>query len=207
MSTTTQRLELLASWYVRVELLRAKEQTDIDYPIELNAVILDFLGNILLVLNIIEDKHRHFIKNGGRIIERGPRNGQPDTVQFVAASEASYDEGIDEFTVKCEESANDAIGICSDLNEVLSTTWCSYFETGYMYFGNGIILGENGTKYQDVSQWKKNDEITVRINCIEWKVTFFKNHEKVGESVEITPDRTYHPFIGCQNHDTKYEIV
>ena len=212
MSTVEEKLELLVSWYVRTELLRAEHEENESYPIELDTVILKFLGNILLIFDVIKDKFANFIKNNGKVIERGPENNPKDIGQFVAASTASFSEGIHEFTIKVgDHAASDAIGIISDLNNIHNGTWCRYFPDGYMYYGHGPIIATNKRQKKSKSKpwirWKSHCQIKVVVDCIQWKVTFFNNGQQSGESVDIVPDKEYHPFLGCQHYDVKYEMV
>ena len=202
MSTTEKKLELLTSWYVRVKLLRSNEEETRVYPIELIAVILKFLGNIFLIFDIINPKEcAHVIKNDGKLIQRGIGEKQ-----FVVASKLAFNEGINEFTIKSFQQKNDAIGIVGGLDEVNNGEWCCYFKFGYMYYGRGAMYIE--AKSSNIfPKWGKNDEIKIRIDCNDWNVTFFKNEEKVGESIDIKPNKEYHPFIGCQHKYIKYELL
>ena len=205
MSTTEERLKMLVNAFMRMEL---KVAEDDQYPIELNDVILKFLGCILFIFDVFNCDYRYCISNNGTVVE-----GDLCGSQFMAASTISFDKGINEFAIKCIKAMNDVIGICTELKEIENNSpWCCYITNGYMYYGYGALLSSANIKVPTTEgengewKWKDDDEIKVVVNCDVWNVTFFKNGEQIGNALKISPNKKYHPFIGCQCDNTKYQI-
>ena len=174
--------------YVKEQFTNEHDET---YPLDLNKVISQFLGNILLrfdICNSVYQKNIH--DNGKKMKSEGSR--------VVAASSYGMDEGIHIIDIECIEPGEwDIIAIGSDIDECKQKTWISYMR-GYKYWwyqGTGIF-GEKDRKdivpqFDVYQKWKAKDVIRMRVDCDEWRITFYKNNENVHE-MPLYPNTKYH---------------
>ena len=82
----------------------------------------------------------------------------------------------------------------------------------YYYHGEGNLYETKGYRIKRVMKMKANDIITIKVDCIEWKVSFMRNNEAAGGkdfSIAIQADEVYYPFIGFAyaSKDTHYELM
>ncbi len=121
------------------------------------------------------------------------------------------------FKIKCisrMKHDGDAIGIITA------------YETGAFRFGgdpncfrsyclwfNGDITWCKGGNHSETLQktgikWGKDDIISVRVDAINWEVTFEKNGKIVGKPEDIKKHDVYYPAIQmCQCEGQSYEVV
>ncbi len=84
---------------------------------------------------------------------------------------------------------------------------------GYSYNHNGDIVYCRGGHHFELLQstqmkWGKGDEITVRVDCVNWRVHFERNGELVGKPQSIHAKAAYFPAVGmCQCKGHNYEVL
>ena len=85
----------------------------------------------------------------------------------------------------------------------------------YYYYGGGAICSgiviDNANSAWNIESnnkwiWKPNDILTININLDEWRITFFLNEKKIGQSIEVENNDTYHAVMCTQCHDTQYKL-
>ncbi len=186
---------------------------DDKYPSELNAFIIQFLGNIFMRFDLIYEKYQDCIQNDGTLIRRNPSLISDDISWFSIVSSNAFTVGdIGEFKIKCNKPGFDSIGIMSNTDIIKEKNRYHIRVKSYIYYyhGNGNLY-ETGGAHMDnqtnVTGFEKDDIITVKVDCIAWTVIFLKNGEMVGTVKEIEPNNTYYPFIGTNSDDVEYELI
>eukprot|EP01084_Bolivina_argentea_P087309 157688_1 len=210
MSTFNERLNYLVYGYVLIELNKIKLSSK--YPIELNALIIHFLGNIFLKFDLVHENYKDCISKNGTVIKR---SGSLKGIRwFSVCSSTSFSEGIHQFRIKCVKPKGDSIGIMSNTDIVKEKnkyhSWINcniyyYHGEGTLYCGDG--LGSTARGQYNLAPFEKDDIIAVKIDCNEWKVQFLRNDKLIGKTWDIQPDLSYHPFIGTRCEDTEYHLV
>ena len=79
------------------------------------------------------------------------------------------------------------------------------------YYDGGGWFAERGynklLKIQDgIKRWS-NHIITVKVDCIDWKLTFMRNDKSLGDPIKIEDRDQYYPFIGVWHQNVEYELV
>ena len=179
-----------------------------------------YVGNIILVFDMVHKKYRNCIQHEGTYIRRPGQYEQytlHDWVYVTICSSVAFNHSFNEFSMKCIKPRMDAIGILSDAtvceNPQYENIWCQKAPGNmYYYYGGGAISSGLNTKDKPPKQkklpkWKRDDIITVKIDTKEWTVRFLRNERLVGRKVNIVPNCEYHPFIGTQYHDTDYQLI
>ena len=124
---------------------------------------------------------------------------------------------IEEFSIKCHAIAEDLIGIMSNTSIIEeSYEHYAYADAQFYYYhldgelyqtdkvGGGCEIIFNNDEIESVYC---DDIVTVRINCIEWTLTFLLNDEIMGGIINIKPNETYYPFIGLDWCEGEYELL
>mmetsp|Transcript_33749 Transcript_33749/g.54001 ORF Transcript_33749/g.54001 Transcript_33749/m.54001 type:complete len:210 (-) Transcript_33749:8-637(-) len=185
------------------------------YPLELNAVIVTFLGNILFKFDSVHEKYRHCIQNNGRTVSRPKVDNDADLVLFSICSSTKFEVGINQFTVKCVKNPRDnSIGIMSNTSICDKEDAHHFYAEANAYYlhGCGSIFCSSKTANaktytHDLSRrCQKNDMVTIIVNCDRWTVQFIVNKQPLGTPIDIVPG-AYHAFIGTVDHDTEFELV
>ncbi len=181
------------------------------YPKELNGIILQIFANIM-GFDLIYEQYLNCIKNQGTLIVCGAMSNF-GIYYFSAISSFAFTSGeIGEFKIKCKKPGNDSIGIMSNTDIIKKKNEYHASIDGYIYYyqGGGHLYGAHGLRVKDqsnVEEFKENDVITVRVDCIKWKVTFMNNDDMVGVITRIEPNMSYYPFIGTKSDNVEYELT
>ena len=192
----------------------------INYPKELNQIIIKFCGNIFFSFDMIHDKYRACLHNNGTIIKPAFETKQP----FNICASEPFTSGINTFKVKYlgrsdnVKFISESIGIISDTAELIAESylWCKQAKADvYYYLGaGGIAKGYHNKKdlggyswlpLPDKS-WKVGDIISIQIDCIHWKFTVFLNDQQIG-SVDITPNLPYYAFMSIKSNHSEFHVV
>ena len=154
------------------------------YPMELNQIILESLGNVLLRFDVIEKgQFRKYIDENGKHIRI------PDSICYPKhnfACSVPINQGVTYFNIECiKKSGHEAIGIISSLDQCKSRVWISNFTCyKYIWYDEDAIVAHKylrkiySTKrrgYNETPKWNEGDMITVKVDCVNWKVTFYLN--------------------------------
>ena len=211
-----QKLEYLVYRYVLKEIKHLEMEGK--YPSELNIFIIQFLGNILMQFDLFNQKYKEHVKNYGTLIIK--QVAPSDDNYFSVLSSTTFTAGdIGEFKIKCIKPGGDSIGITSNTDIILDKYTsqyhadCMFTKPVYYYRGGGYLNkaeGEGIRGQTNVSKFHANDIITVKVDCVKWKVSFMNNDEVQGgdaSSIDIEPNEIYHPFIGLMQGNVEYELV
>ncbi len=162
--------------------------------------------------DLIHSDYTDCIKNDGTLFVRGIDDELPS--MFSALSSRTFSAGdIGEFRIKCNKPKGDSIGIISNTKVTKETDIyhaCVEDTIIYYYHGDGVLYEVGGVMINDqnnVTGWKKNDIITVKVDCVKWTVTFMRNDEMVGGVTKIKENDVYYPLIGTCNDDVEYELI
>lgn len=209
--------EYLMSGYIREQLV---DKYDNDaYPIELNKVILDFAGNVLLRFDTTHEYFKQFIQDDGLTINRKVQTDLDKLDGYTIGSSWGISNGITEIKLKViEPGESDAIGITSNIDDCKQPIWIN-LQTGYNYTWYFDTLYELKPKREKTAseaslseklgcQWKSGDIVLLKIDCNKWEVAFLLNDERMG-SLPIKQDLEYHLMIGSQVYaeNSKYQII
>ena len=211
-SLLNHRYDHLIAGYVTREILN--EQSN-DYPLDINSIIIHFLGDIFVIFDIYHTAHQQCIQKQGTIIKRaagtyGIKGGAEYSsrwVYFSVGSSMEMDHGYYSFDIKCvEPNRYDAIGITSDLSICEERNMWFGDGTGhtYCYKGGGAIAGL--ASQIGIQSWEKNDLLSVKIDCEAWTVSFYRNGQLMGKAVDMEKNVKYHAFIGTAMNETEYHL-
>ena len=195
----------LVNGYTRNSL----QQSDItaNYPISINKIIDKYLGNIFLKFDICPNDYTQVIQNDGTLMNRSidiVENGK----LFLVASSTGFSSGINEIKIEVMQDHNNSIiGVITDINHCKRKIWIGYIKANMYYYFGGDMDGSGTCITQKVNgkrhfepvvedhAWKKNDIITIKIDCEQWKIRFFRNNQIVGNELNIIKGFTYYPVI------------
>ena len=124
--------------------------------------------------------------------------------------------GVHEFRIKSlhDFNSHSAIGITSNIQVIANAkaSWLNKYD-GYKYWWyetNAIFTqtGEVTTNRQIIpNKWGKKDIISVRVNCVDWKVGFYVNNKMFGQEIEIEKNHSYYLVVAFQNIGVKYKLL
>ena len=203
-------IDYLISGYIEREFSSESKDRKICYPLELNGIIVAFVGNFLMRFDIIHHAYSHHLRQSGTMLKRadGMRG------YYIACSSTSFSSGIHEFKVRLHKPKDDAIGIISSLQScsLKPTFWGNAFGNLYYYYGDGQITekrdGQKAINHYGEKGWNKDNIIRVRVDCDNWTVQFFNGSNKMTKGkINIEPGMTYYPMIGTQSDDVEYELI
>ena len=215
MTTFKEKLQYLVCGYVSKEVKNAALEDK--YPSELNMLIIEFLGNIIMRFDTVHAKYRDCIQNDGKLLVRDNESMDISSWDnFSILSSYAFTAGIiGQFSIKCNKPQWDSIGIMSNTDIVMK-------ENIYHSDGNALVYyihldgflykrdsydGEGEIVEEITEDIVANDVITVKVNCVEWKVAFMINDQVIGKIIDITPNENYHPFVGFFVDDAEYELL
>ena len=219
MSTSKDKLGYLVRGYV-IKEIKAIGLEEV-YPFELNLFIMQFLGNIFIKFDLVNEKYRDCIKNDGTLIVRDNEAMNLRYESFSILSSNAFSSGdIHEFSIKCNKSMQDSIGIMSN-TKITAEDDCYhasakaqfyyYYLYGGMWETKKNLLGNSGCQRifedEEIKHVQENDIVTVEVNCVEWTLKFMLNDELMGGIINIEPQAKYHPFIGLYQCDAEYELL
>eukprot|EP01084_Bolivina_argentea_P167872 291234_1 len=152
--------------------------------IECNQLIPDSIKDLCfcyfvkyMVFDVYPDYHKQSVLQDGMIIK-----GSCKYVQYGVST--GFNEGYHEWSVRAMQISQDGIGVIDNLSECeQSGTWI-HSSSNYAYFlwgGGGLYSSKyhHETHSQQSQKWKKNDIITVCLNCDEMTVKFKINHKEI----------------------------
>ena len=199
--------------YVKKQIVGESTKYDNKYPIELNKVISQFLGNILLRFDTTHNNFRQFIKNGEQTISVKTMQADKLNVgQFVIASSYEISSGMTEsIRIKCVKAGSYlALGITSNIehSKLLKPDWIND-QTGHKYWWyrhdadkvSAYIFAQHNDwplyDYVPLIGWDDHDVIGINIDCNQWIIAFYKNELKIG-SFPLEKNLKYHFFMTFQ---------
>ena len=207
------KLNHLIQGYIAREMLN---QNNSDHPFDLNSIIVEFCGVVFVYgFDVFHESHKECIQRHGALIKRkqglyGINRYSSKWVYFNVGSSFKMDHGQHSFSIKCiKPNSLDAVGITSDLNSICNEHHIWYGKGkgySYTYKGGGAISGLS-PMVRSIKQWKKNDVLTVKIDCEFWNIAFYKNGRLMGKAVHIQPNLAYHAFLGTTVNDTEYLVM
>lgn len=161
------------------------------------------------------------LRNDGTRIIRDPNihDTQPTAVEpdhFIFGCSVGWNWGVYEFSVKCVHPQNDVIGVVSDVAACKDEHWIAAYwldATAYGLYGHGIVMenvarGQHPRILQDgLAKWKKDDVVTVKLDCEQWEISYFINGKQVGETHVIRENATYSPYFGSKHAAAEYQLI
>lgn len=181
--------ECLVHGYVKEEYIT---KDDTSYPSDLNKLILEFLGNCLLKFDYFTNAMAKYVHDDGTRLQ------SVYAQRVTVASSFGINKGVINIDIECIKPGKwDIIAIGSNLEECKRKEWISYMK-GYKYWwyqGMGIF-GEKDSKdivdrLSDKEKWNAKDIISMKIDCDEWGITFYKN-KKATYTMPMHQDTTYY---------------
>ena len=201
-----KKTECLVYGFVKENYIQNTNQI---YPLSLNVVILQLLGNIWCIFDLTHPNYKHAI------------NEDPTIVQSVAggcmvANSNGFMSGIMEFRVKVIEPGSDVIGITTNVHECIESAdqWFYYKEpdTHFTWYNGSNTIYANIDKLEVHRKsirdgWEQNDIIKIVVDCELSKISFYKNDETIDANITIKSDTMYY-FMMCLNAKcSKYQIL
>eukprot|EP01084_Bolivina_argentea_P102866 184291_1 len=204
---------LLVDGYIRSQFINPY---NVIYPSVLTKIFCEYLDHLWVCPN----KYNHCMKRNGSFLIRPPLSTAGKNVDMIIGSSRGYSKGVFEFQLKCIKPAMDAIGIMTEIEECEIEQWIGatkgntyYYMPGTRIGGGGIYTGmftKNAPAEQYMNsekQWRKNDMIKIRVDCDYLTCKFFKNDKKVGKTIHIEPNCTYHPVLATSKDGSEYELI
>ena len=161
---------------------------------------------INLSFNVYNNKYIN-VSEYGKVIKTIYNMGQ--CIQpLLCFDNNAINSGINIWKIKLVNTASkkshvyQSIGICSLFTQNDTRGKWPYNDLGYSYIFcseyNSIRVGFNGKSknIKSIDKFIKNDIIKIILNCIDWKLIFYKNDIKIAK-LNIKPNIKYYPFIGC----------
>ena len=179
------------------------------YPIELNCIIINCLGNILLRFDTFHENYKSCITNYGYTVMTPNSPG----IFPVGCSWAMKEGSKYNIKLKCIQPGYDGFGILSNIDECkdLSCTWWTTMSApNYFWYENCGVFGTSislkNIQNLFAQKWEANDIIGIKVDCAEWKVYFHIN-DKIVAHLQIEPNYNYHVALCLQNTNCKYQLL
>ena len=172
--------------------------------------------------DLFNKRYKECVTNNGTLITKRP---SVSSQMFSILSSNAFKRGdIGKFKIRCIDPKNDSIGITAN-KDIILDEYVNRYHTikikgdhrppHYYYRTNGYLNKTGGRtvhQKETVPKVITDDVITVRVDCVEWKVSFFKNDEIIGGdqfTISITADQVYYPFIGfsAASKETQFELL
>ena len=192
--------------YIKQEIVK---ENDNIYPLELNSVISEFLGNIFFKFDVCEDEdYRDWIQDNGKCIKAKTGLTNSFGSSFCIAKDITI------INIKCKNpsATNAVIGITSNIEESVKEGWISYAK-GYKYWWyNGCaIFAEKdfktiGKEIHTVEHWKSDDIITIEINRKRGDITWYLNNEEKCK-MPLETSVTYYLWVCVCGLDAEYRLL
>lgn len=208
MSSVVQREQDLVGGYIKEQCLSNK---DFAYPLDLNKVVIDFLGNIFVKFDV--GHFREFVKEDGKLIEIGQDFGRSSRAFLGFGSKFCMEKDVTIIDIECIRPNTDynVIGILTDLGDIKVGEWIGSIDgCKYWWYNNAAIYGEKDNRSiaapkRHVPVWQAGDIITLRIDLIAGKVTFYWNKEEI-HKMKLQRRFKYY-FVMMVSRNSSYRIV
>ena len=154
---------------------------------------------ILIEFDLFNPRYKICVSDNGTSVI------QNSSHRISILSSFTFEEGnIGEFEIKCiEPGQRDSIGITS-YKDIINTNQPHLMD---LYRGNGDFIHTDNYSVPLGVAFSRNDFITVKVDCIEWKIIFIHNDTKF-DQMDIEPYKIYYPYIRLSwNKWTEYELV
>ena len=203
-------LDCLIHGFVRHNYIKRSNKI---YPLSLNEVIFQFLGNILCLFNVVRQDFNMAINDDPSIVR------SIGSICIVGNSHG-FSSGINEFRIKVIKGGEDVIGIVSNIHECIKHmnqwiyyneqksvshfTWYRGSQTIFEYM-NGRMVKQRELDLHD--RWRKDDIVKIVVDCTSHKVAFYKNDELIHGDIPIKPNTTYHLMMCLNVSSSRYQIL
>ena len=160
------------------------------------------------------------IKDGGSEIHRvfmNDKTGEAtNKTRFMVGCSQGMNKGIHEWRIQvCQDHNEEIIGITTNVDDCERLMWIGYTKGDTYYFYGGDKNGEGATIQTKVNghrafysvddyAWKKDDIVKIKLDCMEWKLSFYVNDKQIecqhGDKMVkewnvVQKDCTYYPVI------------
>ena len=195
-----KRITYLVEGYIKENFLISAKYKYLSVSLLTN-IFIKFLGNIFILFDIFPEKHRHEIKNDGKLIDHNESNGY-----FSIACSNGFNYGVHQIKVKCIEPESPLIGITNNYSQYTQDQFWPNDTDGeaYFYIYGGIHCGENSKKIfkqKTATEPIPGDVVKVIVDCNLWQLSI------MDETVPIEPNNTYYFCMGIQSSPSKYELI
>ena len=205
-----QRFEYLVYGYTRI----TEKECDLYMNIEtgIPAIIYAFYPKLLRF--DLYDKNRFDVSDDGLSI-KGKRLGCDGYVSYIESPEGKgFNAGVHYLSVKNVRDEHvhcfKNVGVMAKRDRSITNEakgWGNWTQTAAL---TDKTLSFYGTfsHYGGKSRWKYGDIVTVKLDCDEWKVTYYHDHKRV-QMDQIKPNKSYHFVINCCENPrySHFEIV
>ena len=199
----------LVSGYIKMELVI---NSNFQYPLELQKIIMAFMGHPLLIFDIFHEETDIYIQHDGKVVKycHNTYSG------YTFGSSYAINKGITFIDIQCiKPDTLDAIGIMTNIDECKKHLWIAHV-TGYKYWWynyihQGLIYGEKDDK--DIvehgttkDRWETDDILSLRVDCNEWFITFYRNEQEIYK-MPLEKNQTYYLMLSTQSENFEYKIL
>ena len=202
--TIKQRERDLINSYIKENMIDNNADQD-RYPLELNYIILAFLGNVILIFDIVENElSKSFIYEAGKCIK-----GKDTAKWKKVGCSLPLNNRVTRIDVDImEEISNNGnvIRIGSNIEECTTHKWW-YQMSGYKYWWQCTLCIVSQYNHRNLSysrneqNWTANDIISINIDWDLWIMTFYLNNMPQ-YTFSLQRDVDYHLMIsGCENFE------
>ena len=198
--TSEQQVNHLINHYVRLHFTRLSNQHKTRYPVEINGMILKFLGNILSFrFNINMSTNpvtmKDLISKNGTVFS----NESLDDLHNVACL-PGRNSGIHDFNMRLKSAGADMIylclGITSDITNCCTSKSMSKFNNGYTYYVANF--GKEGSAWSKTNKsetaphfscggWRNDNMIRMQLNLESWTLKYYVDGWLIG-TMDIEPN-------------------
>ena len=198
-SVLMQRQQDLTTGYIREECI----DNDKVYPLELNKIVSDFLGNIFIKFDIVEKmRSKELLQENGKLVK---------TIDALTSScnvgcSFCMEEGVTLIEIECVKpsTVNNVIGITSNIKACKKGVWISS-QKAYKYWWynqTGIFAEKDNQRiefFNIYTKWSKGDIIGMKIDMNDWTITFFLNKQEK-HKMSIAKDIKYFLMMTVQSN-------
>ena len=215
-AVTLVDLKLLISGYLRENENELGLYMHI--PNEIAKIMLEIYPLLLFTFGDF-NKYIFTILNEERTILKG--NGNHCHGHLIYADLGQYNntglnKGIHLWSVKLVSRYADcylSIGVTTEKNDKLVNEWKLGRNAFYLFLHDRrddkhwIDTGFN-SNYKGYTRWKHDQVVTIKLNCNEWMVTYFKDGKEFRKDNIETNKSYYFAMLCCEDdHNTQLEIV
>ena len=216
-----QRLELTIFGYIRLNY-------KCDIIDDIKKMCFDYYNKIEIAFDVYCDKAYEFVSDDKLEINI---SGEEDPLVKTFASSLGWSTGIHSWTLQVEaaDSIHEhdiLVGIISS-EDIQNVTDNKLGEEYFLYTSNKAAVvycldnfsdiyevqnGHEHSKYEDTDGNKRGDTtiatVTIVVNCQDWKISLYHNHQQLCDPFDIIKNKTYHPiFSDNSNTPISYKLI
>ena len=208
----SEKLELIIFGYIRLNSPQ-------EIPDDITRICVNYYNKIEIIWDVFNSQLKEYVSENG--LEVKLSNKRDDYSAF--ASSIGWNEGIHSFTLQKLDGKGHEFGVGIVSSEEMARIGSADDE--YFLFTNepnvvGYSLDyltiyevkncrwTNDCVPTGLSNIKAGDKVTVVVDCIDWKLTFYINDKVCNKSIDIVKDKEYHAvFTIWKNRMLSFRLI